>query len=63
MTHALLIAGHGSRDAEGITEFLTLARGAASIRKRESLAGWLHGVAARLACRARADAARRIWPS
>jgi sirohydrochlorin cobaltochelatase len=26
MTQALLIAGHGSRDAEGIAEFLTLAR-------------------------------------
>jgi sirohydrochlorin ferrochelatase len=26
MDHALLIAGHGSRDADGIAEFLTLAR-------------------------------------
>src|SRR5258708_31503799 len=26
MTQALLIAGHGSRDPEGIAEFLTLAR-------------------------------------
>src|SRR5271166_4827953 len=25
MRHAVLIAGHGSRDAEGIAEFLTLA--------------------------------------
>src|SRR5262245_6570152 len=26
MRHAILIAGHGSRDAEGIAEFLALAR-------------------------------------
>src|SRR5262245_29662888 len=39
--------------------FLILARKAGTIRKRESLACWLHGVARRVACRARADEARR----
>src|SRR5215471_12304739 len=35
--------------------FLLLARKAGSIRKRESLASWLYGVAYRLAVRARAQ--------
>ena len=26
MSHAILIAGHGSRDADGVAEFLDLAR-------------------------------------
>jgi RNA polymerase sigma factor (sigma-70 family) len=39
--------------------FLVLARKAGSIRKPEALGPWLHGVALRLARRARADEARR----
>jgi RNA polymerase sigma factor (sigma-70 family) len=39
--------------------FLVLARKAASLRKRTSVASWLYGVACRVAWRARAAAARR----
>jgi RNA polymerase sigma factor (sigma-70 family) len=39
--------------------FLTLARRAASIRGRDTVGGWLYGVAHRLALKARADEARR----
>src|SRR5207249_11313314 len=39
--------------------FLVLARHAASIRKKDSLACWLHAVAARVARRARARSARQ----
>ncbi len=39
--------------------FLVLVRRAGSIRKRDSLASWLFGIAGRVAARARVDAARR----
>jgi RNA polymerase sigma factor (sigma-70 family) len=39
--------------------FLVLARRAGSIRRRDSVASWVFGVARRIAARARVDAARR----
>jgi RNA polymerase sigma factor (sigma-70 family) len=54
-------AGGNAQDAEDAFQatFLLLARQAASIRKREAVASWLHGVARRLALAARGRGERR----
>ncbi len=49
---------HDAQDAVQAT-FLVLARSAGSIRRGDSLASWLYGVALRVASRARASSARR----
>jgi RNA polymerase sigma factor (sigma-70 family) len=51
---------HNRQDVEDAFQavFLILVRKAASLRHRESLAAWLHGVAHRVAVRVRAHAAR-----
>jgi len=56
-------AARDEQDAQDAFQatFLVLARRAGSIRRRESLASWLYGVARKIAVRARADAIRRRW--
>jgi RNA polymerase sigma factor (sigma-70 family) len=49
---------HDAEDASQAV-FLVLARQARSIRRTESVASWLYGVATRVAARARLDVARR----
>ena len=49
---------HDAEDAAQAV-FLVLARQTRSIRRTDSVASWLYGVAARVAARARLDAARR----
>jgi RNA polymerase sigma factor (sigma-70 family) len=54
----LLANGHDAEDAFQAT-FLVLARKAACIRPANAVAAWLHGVAYRIACGARAAGTRR----
>src|SRR5207248_8298110 len=58
----LLGDAHAAEDV-GQAAFLVLARRAGAGRWRESVAGWLHDVACRLALKARAAGRRRPLPS
>jgi RNA polymerase sigma factor (sigma-70 family) len=55
----ILCDEHDAEDAFQAT-FLVLARRAGAVRKRESVASWLYGIAHRVARRSRADSARRL---
>jgi RNA polymerase sigma factor (sigma-70 family) len=56
--HSVLGDPHDAQDALQAT-FLILVRKAGAVRRRESLAGWLYGVALRVAAHSRSTAARR----
>ena len=56
--HNLLRDPNDAHDAFQAT-FLVMVRRSGSIRKLDSVGGWLYGVACRVAARARVDAARR----
>ncbi len=56
--HRVLRDSHDAQDAFQAT-FLVLVRKAGTVRKRESIADWLYGVALRVSAHARVRAARR----
>jgi RNA polymerase sigma factor (sigma-70 family) len=66
--HAAMVLGvcrnvlHHQQDAEDVCQaaFLVLARKAHMIRKQQVVSSWLHGVAYRLALKARARTKRRL---